>query len=397
MNKVSVKDLDVKGKRVFLRVDLNVSINKHGEIIEENKIRSSLPTIQYLSDQGAIVIIASHLGRPKGQVNEELRLDPVAKKLAEMLRKPVYKTDKVVGEEPLKALEMLKAGDILMLENIRFHPGETANDPELAREFAKLADFYVNDAFGTCHRAHASTVGVAELLPSAVGLNMEREINVMSKILESPERPLVAILGGTKVADKIELITHFMDVVDVLLIGGGMANTFLKAEGYQLGKSFVEEDKVEVARDILAMAKGKKANLVLPVDFITASEASENSDQKVVGIDAVPPEWMALDIGPETVNKFTEILETARTVIWNGPLGMFEIEDFAQGTMQLARFIADLEAVTVIGGGDVVAAVEKAGVADKMTHISTGGGAALEFWEGKELPALSVLPEKVSV
>ncbi len=397
MNKVSVKDLDVKGKRVFLRVDLNVTLNKHGEIIEENKIRSSLPTIQYLSEQGAIVIIASHLGRPKGQVVEELRLDPVAKKLAEMLGKPVYKTDKVVGEEPLKALEMLKGGDIVMLENIRFHPGETTNDPELAREFAMLADFYVNDAFGTCHRAHASTVGVAELLPSAAGLNMEREIMVMSKMLENPERPLVAILGGTKVVDKIELITHFMDVVDVLLIGGGMANTFLKAEGYQMGKSFVEEDKVEAARKILAMAKNKKANLVLPVDFIAASEASENSDQKVVRADSVPSEWMALDIGPETVNKFAEILETARTVIWNGPLGMSEIEDFAQGTMQTARFIADLEAVKVIGGGDVVAAVEKAGVADKMTHISTGGGAALEFWEGKELPALSVLPEKVSV
>ena len=397
MNKVSVKDLDVKGKRVFLRVDLNVTLNKHGEIIEENKIRSSLPTIQYLSEQGAIVIIASHLGRPKGQVVEELRLDPVAKKLAEMLGKPVYKTDKVVGEEPLKALEMLKGGDIVMLENIRFHPGETTNDPELAREFATLADFYVNDAFGTCHRDHASTVGVAKLLPSAVGLNMEREIMVMSKIMENPERPLVAILGGTKVADKIELITHFMDVVDVLLIGGGMANTFLKAEGHQMGKSFVEEDKVEAARDILAMAKSKKTNLVLPVDFIAASEASENSDQKVVRADSVPSEWMALDIGPETVNKFAEILETSRTVIWNGPLGMFEIEDFAQGTMQTARLIGDLEAVKVIGGGDVVAAVEKAGVADKMTHISTGGGAALEFWEGKELPALSVLPEKVSV
>ncbi len=397
MNKVNVKDLDVKGKRVLLRVDLNVTLNKHGEIIEENKMRSSLPTIKYLSEQGAIVIMASHLGRPQGQPVEELRLDPVAKELAEMLGKPVYKTDKVVGEEPLKALEMLKSGDILMLENIRFHPGETTNDPELARQYAQLADIYVNDAFGTSHRAHASTVGVAELLPAAAGLNMEREIIMMSKILESPERPLVAILGGTKVADKIELINHLLDVVDFLLIGGGMANTFFRAQGVDMGKSFVEEDKVQAAEEILARTKNKKANLVLPVDFIAASEASENSDQKVVAPDSVPSDWMALDIGPETVQKFKEILKTARTVIWNGPLGMFEIEDFAQGTMETARFIADLEAVKVIGGGDVVAAVEKAGVAEKMTHISTGGGAALEFWEGKELPALSVLPEKVTV
>ncbi|UNC90791.1 phosphoglycerate kinase [Candidatus Contubernalis alkaliaceticus] len=397
MNKVSVKDLDVKGKRVLLRVDLNVSINKDGEIIEENKIRSSLPTIQYLVEQGALVIIASHLGRPKGQVVEELRMDPVAKKLAEMLGMPVYKTDNVVGEEPLKALDMLKNGDILMLENIRFHPGETINDPQLAKEFARLADFYVNDAFGTCHRAHASTVGVAELLPSAAGLNMEKEISVMSKVMENPERPLVAILGGTKVADKIGLITHFIDIVDVLLIGGGMANTFLKAKGYQMGKSFVEEDKVEAAKEILAMVEGKKAKFVLPVDFIAASEASENSDQKVVAADSIPSDWMALDIGLETVDLFQEYLDTAKTVIWNGPLGMFEIEDFAQGTVETAHFIADLEAVKVIGGGDVVAAVERAGVADRMTHISTGGGAALEFWEGKELPALSVLPEKVKV
>lgn len=397
MNKVNVRDLDVKGKRVLLRVDLNVTLDKHGEIIEENKIRSSLPTIKYLSEQGAIVIIVSHLGRPHGKPVEELRLDPVAKKLAEMLGKPVYKTDKVVGEEPLKALEMLKSGDILMLENIRFHPGETVNDPDLARQFAQLADLYVNDAFGTCHRAHASTVGIAELLPSAAGLNMEREINMMSRILENPERPLVAILGGTKVADKIELINHFLDVVDVLLIGGGMANTFFKAQGVDMGKSFVEEDKVKAAEEILTRAKTKKANLVLPVDFIAASEASENSDQRVVAPDSVPSDWMALDIGPETVKKFCDILKTSRTVIWNGPLGMFEVDDFAQGTMETARFIADLEAVKVIGGGDVVAAVEKAGVAEKMTHISTGGGAALSFWEGKELPALSVLPEKVTV
>ncbi len=397
MNKVSVKDLDVKGKRVLLRADLNVTIDKDGEIIEENKIRSCLPTIQYLIEQEALVIIFSHMGRPNGKVVEELRMDPVAKKLAEMLGKPVYKTDKLVGEEPLKALEMLKNGDILMLENIRFHPGETTNDPQLAKEFAQLADFYVNDAFGTCHRAHASTVGVAELLPSAAGLNMEREISVMSKVMENPERPLVAILGGTKVADKIGLITHFADIVDVLLIGGGMANTFLKAKGYQMGRSFVEQDKVEAAKEILTMVEGKKAKFVLPVDFIVASEASENSDQKVVAADSIPPEWMALDIGLETIDKFQEYLDTARTVIWNGPLGMFEIEDFAQGTVEIAHFIADLEAVKVIGGGDVVAAVERAGVADKMTHISTGGGAALEFWEGKELPALSVLPEKVKV
>ncbi len=397
MNKVSVKDIEVKGKKVFLRVDLNVTINKDGEIIEENKIRSALPTIKYLVERGAIVILATHLGRPEGQVKEELRMDSVARKLADILGHPVYKTDHVSGEEPKKALEMLKDGDILMLENLRFHPGETENDPHLAEELARLADVYVNDAFGTSHRAHASTEGVARLLPSVAGLNLEKEIENMSKILVSPDRPLVAILGGTKVADKIGLFNHFMKIVDVILVGGGMANTFLKAKGYSLASSFVEEDKVEEAREILDLAAKKQVKLVLPVDFIVASRASSEADQKVVFVDSIPEKWQALDLGPETVKMFCLELKNAKTVVWNGPLGMIEIEAFAQGTKDIARFIADLSITSVIGGGDVVSAVESAGVADSMTHISTGGGAALEFWEGKELPALAALQEKVTV
>lgn len=397
MNKSSVRDIEVKGKRVFLRVDLNVTLNKDGEIIEENKIRSALPTIKYLVEKGAKVILATHLGRPEGQVKEELRLDPVARKLADTLGHPVYKTDHVAGEEPKKALEMLKDGDILMLENLRFHPGETENDPELAEQFAQLADVYVNDAFGTSHRAHASTEGVARLLTSVAGLNLEKEIENMGKILKSPERPLIAVLGGTKVADKIGLLHHFMTIVDVILIGGGMANTFLKAKGYELGKSFVEEDKVEEARSILDLADKSRVKMVLPVDFITASEPSNEADQKVVFAEFIPEEWQALDIGPETVKMFCEELKNAKTVVWNGPLGMIELEAFAQGTKEIARLIADLPIVSVIGGGDIVTAVESAGVADNMTHISTGGGAALKFWEGKDLPALSALQEKVTV
>lgn len=396
MRKVSVKDLEVKGKRVLVRVDLNVTLDREGNIIEKNKILSALPTIKYLADKEAKVILVTHLGRPKGEAKEELRLDSVARKLAELLGQPIYKTDQVVGEEPREALEKLKDGEILLLENLRFHPGETKNDPEFARQLAEMADLYVNDAFGTSHRAHASTEGVARILPSAAGLNLEREVKIMSEMLENPERPLIALLGGTKVADKIGLIEHFMGVVDVLLIGGGMANTFLKAKGYNLGRSFVEDDKVDEAKRLLELAEKNRVKMILPNDVIAASEPSEDSNQRIVAAGSIPDDWMALDIGPETLKRFCEELENARTVVWNGPLGMIEIEAFAQGTKEIARFIADLPVTSVIGGGDVVAAVESAGVAEKMTHISTGGGAALEFWEGKNLPALALLPEKVT-
>ncbi len=396
MRKVSVKDLEVKGKRVLVRVDLNVTLDREGNIIEKNKILSALPTIKYLADKEAKVILVTHLGRPKGEAKEELRLDSVARKLAELLGQPIYKTDQVVGEEPREALEKLKDGEILLLENLRFHPGETKNDPEFARQLAEMADLYVNDAFGTSHRAHASTEGVARILPSAAGLNLEREVKIMSEMLENPERPLIALLGGTKVADKIGLIEHFMGVVDVLLIGGGMANTFLKAKGYNLGRSFVEDDKVDEAKRLLELAEKNRVKMILPDDVIAASEPSEDSNQRIVAAGSIPDDWMALDIGPETLKRFCEELENARTVVWNGPLGMIEIEAFAQGTKEIARFIADLPVTSVIGGGDVVAAVESAGVAEKMTHISTGGGAALEFWEGKNLPALALLPEKVT-
>jgi len=396
LRKVSVKDLEVKGKRVLVRVDLNVTLDREGNIIEKNKILSALPTIKYLADKEAKVILVTHLGRPKGEAKEELRLDSVARKLAELLGQPIYKTDQVVGEEPREALEKLKDGEILLLENLRFHPGETKNDPEFARQLAEMADLYVNDAFGTSHRAHASTEGVARILPSAAGLNLEREVKIMSEMLENPERPLIALLGGTKVADKIGLIEHFMGVVDVLLIGGGMANTFLKAKGYNLGRSFVEDDKVDEAKRLLELAEKNRVKMILPDDVIAASEPSEDSNQRIVAAGSIPDDWMALDIGPETLKRFCEELENARTVVWNGPLGMIEIEAFAQGTKEIARFIADLPVTSVIGGGDVVAAVESAGVAEKMTHISTGGGAALEFWEGKNLPALALLPEKVT-
>jgi len=390
MNKKTVKDINVTGKRVLVRVDFNVPLAE-GKVADDTRLRAALPTIQYLLDQGAKVILMSHLGRPKGKVVEELRMDPVAERLSELLGRPVRKLDDCVGDEVKAAVAEMRPGDVILLENTRFHPEERKNDPDFAKKLAELADVFVNDAFGTAHRAHASTVGVAQYLPAVAGLLMEKELNFLGKALESPERPFVALLGGAKISDKIGVIENLLTRVDALLIGGGMANTFLKAQGYEVGQSLVEDESLGVAKELLERA-GEK--LALPVDAVVADRFAADAASKAVPVDEVPPDWRILDIGPRTVELFKEKLAEARTVVWNGPLGVFEFPKFAAGTEAIARFLADLEATTIIGGGDVVAAVRRAGVADRITHVSTGGGAALEFLEGKELPGVAALLDK---
>ena len=390
MNKKTVKDINVTGKRVLVRVDFNVPLAE-GKVADDTRLRAALPTIQYLLDQGAKVILMSHLGRPKGKVVEELRMDPVAERLSELLGRPVRKLDDCVGDEVKAAVAEMRPGDVILLENTRFHPEERKNDPDFAKKLAELADVFVNDAFGTAHRAQASTVGVAQYLPAVAGLLMEKELNFLGKALESPERPFVALLGGAKISDKIGVIENLLTRVDALLIGGGMANTFLKAQGYQVGQSLVEDESLGVAKELLERA-GEK--LALPVDAVVADRFAADAASKAVPVDEVPPDWRILDIGPRTVELFKEKLAEARTVVWNGPLGVFEFPKFAAGTEAIARFLADLEATTIIGGGDVVAAVRRAGVADRITHVSTGGGAALEFLEGKELPGVAALLDK---
>lgn len=390
MNKKTVKDINVTGKRVLVRVDFNVPLAE-GKVADDTRLRAALPTIQYLLDQGAKVILMSHLGRPKGKVVEELRMDPVAERLSELLGRPVRKLDDCVGDAVKAAVAEMRPGDVILLENTRFHPEERKNDPDFAKKLAELADVFVNDAFGTAHRAHASTVGVAQYLPAVAGLLMEKELNFLGKALESPERPFVALLGGAKISDKIGVIENLLTRVDALLIGGGMANTFLKAQGYEVGQSLVEDESLGVAKELLERA-GEK--LALPVDAVVADRFAADAASKAVPVDEVPPDWRILDIGPRTVELFKEKLAEARTVVWNGPLGVFEFPKFAVGTEAIARFLADLEATTIIGGGDVVAAVRRAGVADRITHVSTGGGAALEFLEGKELPGVAALLDK---
>ena len=390
MKKKTVKDINVTGKRVLVRVDFNVPLAE-GKVADDTRLRAALPTIQYLLDQGAKVILMSHLGRPKGKVVEELRMDPVAERLSELLGRPVRKLDDCVGDAVKAAVAEMRPGDVILLENTRFHPEERKNDPQFAKKLAELADVFVNDAFGTAHRAHASTVGVAQYLPAVAGLLMEKELNFLGKALESPERPFVALLGGAKISDKIGVIENLLTRVDALLIGGGMANTFLKAQGYEVGQSLVEDESLGVAKELLERA-GEK--LILPVDAVVADRFAADAASKAVPVDEVPPDWRILDIGPRTVELFKEKLAEARTVVWNGPLGVFEFPKFAAGTEAIARFLADLEATTIIGGGDVVAAVRRAGVADRITHVSTGGGAALEFLEGKELPGVAALLDK---
>jgi phosphoglycerate kinase (EC 2.7.2.3) len=393
MNKKSVKDIDVKGKRVFVRVDFNVPM-KDGQVTDDTRIRAALPTIQYLIDQGAKVILASHLGRPKGQVVEEMRLTAAGKRLSELLGTPVTKVDEAFGETVKAKIAEMKDGDVLLLENVRFYPGETKNDPELAKAFAELADIYVNDAFGSAHRAHASTEGIAHHLPAVSGFLMEKELKVLGGALENPQRPFTAIIGGAKVKDKIGVIENLLDKVDNLIIGGGLAYTFVKAKGYEIGKSLLEEDKIELAKSFMEKAKEKGVKFYMPVDAVVAKEFAEDAESKVVPIDQIPADWQALDIGSETRKLYRKVVSESKLVIWNGPMGVFEFDKFAEGTKAVAEALAESDAYTIIGGGDSAAAVDKFGLADRMDHVSTGGGASLEFMEGKVLPGVAALDDK---
>lgn len=394
MNKAAVNEVEVRGKRVLVRVDFNVPLSGEGIITDDTRIRAALPTIEYLRDQGARVILASHLGRPKGQVNSKYSLAPVAKHLSELLKAEVTLASDCVGEEAAKAVERLSAGQVLLLENVRFHPEEEKNDPEFARRLAALAELFVNDAFGTAHRAHASTEGVTRYIPGVAGFLMQKELEVMGRALESPERPFVAIIGGAKVSDKIGVIDNLLKKVNSLIIGGGMANTFLKAQGLEVGKSLVEEDKVELARTLLAEAQKQGVKLILPKDVVTAAEVKAGVPVRTVSVREIGVSEMALDIGPDSAQEFSTEIASAKTVIWNGPMGVFEIDEFAKGTETVAQAVAACSGTTIVGGGDSVAAVEKVGVASKITHISTGGGASLEFLEGKILPGVAALRDK---
>jgi phosphoglycerate kinase len=388
--KKTIRDVDVRGKRVLLRVDFNVPL-QDGAITDDRRIRAALPTIEHLLEGGATVIAMSHMGRPKGQVVESLRLTPAAARLAELLDRPVTKLDDCVGEAVQQAVNAAQPGDVILLENLRFHPGEKENAPEFARQLASLADLYVDDAFGAAHRAHASVVGVAEHLPAVAGLLMEKELAALGGALDDPARPFVAILGGAKVSGKIEVLDNLLPQVDRLLIGGGMANTFFKAQGYPVGDSLVEDDALKVARDALARGSDK---LLLPVDVVVADAFDNQAQSQVAAAQEVPQGWRILDVGPETLEQFAGVLRQARTVVWNGPMGVFEMENFAQGTFAVARLLAETEAITVIGGGESAAAIEQSGLADKMSHISTGGGASLEFLAGKTLPGVAALDNK---
>ncbi|ACZ38687.1 phosphoglycerate kinase [Sphaerobacter thermophilus] len=389
----TLDDLDVAGKRVLVRVDYNVPLDD-GRITDDTRIRATLPTIQALRERGAAIILVSHLGRPKGKVREELRLAPVAARLGELLGEPVKYARDVVGPEAQAMASSLQPGGVGLLENVRFEPGEEANDPEFARQLASLADCYVNDAFGAAHRAHASTTAVADLLPSAAGLLMQREIAALTKVLESPEHPAALILGGAKVSDKVGVIEHLLDRVDLLLLGGGMANTFLKAEGFPVGRSLVEDDKLDVARATLDRARERGVTVLLPVDVVVAPRLENDAPTRIVPVEQVGDDDAIYDIGPQTVARFAEALRSARTVVWNGPMGVFEVPAFAAGTRGVAEAVASCEGFTLIGGGDSVAAVEQMGLADRVSHISTGGGASLEFLEGKDLPGVAVLRKK---
>ncbi|MGG0722069.1 phosphoglycerate kinase [Bacillus mycoides] len=394
MNKKSIRDVDLKGKRVFCRVDFNVPM-KEGKITDETRIRAALPTIQYLVEQGAKVILASHLGRPKGQAVEELRLTPVAARLGELLGKDVKKADEAFGPVAQEMVAAMNEGDVVVLENVRFYAGEEKNDAELAKEFAALADIFVNDAFGAAHRAHASTAGIADYLPAVSGLLMEKELDVLGKALSNPERPFTAIIGGAKVKDKIGVIRHLLDKVDNLIIGGGLAYTFVKALGHEIGLSLCENDKIELAKEFMQLAKEKGVNFYMPVDVVITEEFSETATTQIVGINSIPSTWEGVDIGPKTREIYADVIKNSKLVVWNGPMGVFEMTPFAEGTKAVGQALADAEGTySVIGGGDSAAAVEKFGMADKMSHISTGGGASLEFMEGKELPGVVCLNDK---
>lgn len=390
MDKRTIEDLDVHDKRVLVRVDFNVPLREEA-VADDTRLRAALPTLSYLIEGGARSVLCSHLGRPKGRVDPALSLKPVARRLGELLGQEVAFAEDCVGEAAEAAVERLQSGGILLLENTRFHPEEKANDPGFAQQLSRLADLYVNDAFGSAHRAHASTEGVAHHLPSAAGYLMTREIENLNRAVQNPMHPYVAILGGAKISDKIGVVRSFLDRADQLLIGGGMANTFLAAEGYDMAESLVEVEVIDTAREILQEAAGK---LLLPSDLVVADAFEEEAEKKTVRPDSIPRGWRALDIGPETVETFRGALQGAKMVVWNGPMGVFEFPPFAQGTRRVAEEVASLEAVTIIGGGDSAAAVNQAGLADRMTHVSTGGGASLAVLEGKTLPGLAALDDR---
>lgn len=389
----SVRDVEVKGKRVFVRVDFNVPV-EDGKITDDTRIRETLPTIKYLIENGAKVILASHMGRPKGEFVDSMRLTSAAVRLSELLGKPVAKADEAIGEAVKAKIAELNDGDVLVLENVRFYKGEEKNDPELAKQFAELADLFVNDAFGAAHRAHASTEGIAHFLPAVSGLLMEKELSVLGKALSNPERPFTAIIGGSKVKDKIDVIDNLLNLADNVLIGGGLSYTFTKAQGYEIGKSLVDNDKIDAALGFIEKAKKLGKNFVLPVDVVVADKFGADANTKIVDATEIPADWEGLDIGPKTREIYADIIKNSKLVVWNGPMGVFEIDIFAEGTKAVAQACATTEGYTVIGGGDSAAAAEKFHLADQMDHISTGGGASLEFMEGKALPGVEALNDK---
>ena len=394
MNKKTVKDIDLKGKKVLVRCDFNVPMDEQRNITDNTRIVAALPTIKYLLDNNCAIILCSHLGRPKGEFKPEFSLKPVAKELSRLLHQDVIMADDVVGEDAKAKATNLQQGQIMLLENVRFHKEETDNEPEFSKKLASMAEIYVNDAFGSAHRAHASTAGVAAYLPAVSGFLIEKELQFLGGAVTNPQRPFVAILGGAKVSDKIGVIDNLLEKVDTLMIGGGMAYTFFKAQGYEIGKSICELDKLDLAKDLMEKAKQKEVKLILPVDTVIAKEPGEDVETKTVKCTEIPADWEGFDIGQETIKIFREELKNAKTVVWNGPLGVFEIDKFAIGTNEIAKALADIDATTIIGGGDSAAAVKKAGLEDKMTHISTGGGASLEFLEGKKLPGIECLMDK---
>ncbi len=395
MNKMSIDDIQVKGKQVLVRVDFNVPMDDNGQITDDRRIKAAIPTIKSLADRGAKVILVSHFGRPKGGPDNKYRMDVMGKRLSELMGKPVVKVNDSIGDEPKKAIDALPEGGIVLLENVRFYKEEEANDKAFAEKLASLADIYVNDAFGTAHRAHASTAGVAEFLKPAVsGYLMQKEIDIMGKALSNPERPFVAILGGAKVADKLGVIQNLLEKVDTLIIGGGMAYTFLNAEGMEIGKSLLDAEKIEFAKEMMAKAKSRGVKLLLPLDVVVTDDFKKPTTWKTVAVNQIPSDLQGVDIGPETVKLFAKEIENAKTVIWNGPMGVFELPQFAVGTKAIAEALTRSKGTTIVGGGDSAAAVEQMGYADKVTHVSTGGGASLEFMEGIELPGVAALTDK---
>ena len=393
IKKKTVRDVDLKGKRIIMRVDFNVPLDKEGNITDDTRIRAALPTIKYVLEQDTKLILMSHLGRPKGQVKEELRLAPVGKRLQELLGKDIIVCKDSIGEEVKKIISGMQSGDIVILENLRFHKEEEANDPEFAKELASYADIYVNDAFGTAHRAHASTEGIAHYLPAVAGFLMEKEIDFLGKLLYQPAKPYIAIIGGAKVSSKIGVLEKLLEKVDALLIGGGMSYTFLKAKGFEVGNSLVETEKINLAFELIKKADEKGISLQFPVDNLVADRIDADAKVKLTDTNAIPKDMIGVDIGPKTIKQYKKEIKKASTIFWNGPMGIFEIDKFAKGTIQIAKAVASAKGTTVVGGGDSVAAVNKVGVADKIDHVSTGGGASLEFLEGKELPGIKVLED----